>query len=49
MTAAHCIDDTDLEVVAGLHNVDSNEGQRVNVINKIVHENYDHDVRKIYS
>lgn len=49
MTAAHCIDGRDLEVVGGVHNVDSNEGQRVDVINTIKHENYDDDVRKIYS
>ena len=47
MTAAHCIDGTDLEVVAGVHNVHSNEGQRVDVINTIVHENYDDEVSKI--
>lgn len=47
VTAAHCIDGTDLEVVAGVHNVDSNEGQRVDVINTIVHENYDDEVSKI--
>ena len=38
---------SDLEVVAGVHNVDSNEGQRVDVINTIVHESYDDEVRKI--
>ena len=46
VTAAHCLDGSDFDVVAGLHDVtDFNAGQRSSAVEQFPHPDYNKNVR----